>query len=145
VSMADVGRLALITVTPTLLGAAVLYAPRICAAIARLLPARREDHAAPLGPPIERIAADLRRLLRLHDELSRSAQLATRAHRLWSVEAAITVRAQEAARALDLAHESPPETRQLPRTELAALLRAIADAGLVLPTSVGHFTRNGRL
>jgi hypothetical protein len=33
----------------------------------------------------------------------------------------------------------------LDRTELAALLRALAGAGLVLPATVGGFTRDGRL
>ena len=48
--------------------------------------------AAPAGPPIEQLAADLRRLLRLHGELLDSAHLAMRAHRLWAIEAAIGVR-----------------------------------------------------
>ncbi|WP_236718405.1 hypothetical protein [Actinoplanes sp. TFC3] len=144
--MLDVGKLAIISVTPTLVGAAVVYAPKVCATVSRIWEKRSEkNHPQPLGPPIERLAADLRRLLALHDDLTRSAHLAMRAHRLWSIEAAIAVRATETARALDIAHREPEIPGDLTRTELAMLLHAIADSGLVLPASVGHFTQDGRL
>jgi len=145
VSLLDVGKLAIIAVTPTLLGAAVVYGPRWCRALARHLPQRVDNEPQPAGLPIQQLAADLRRLLRLHDELTVSAHLAMRAHRLWAVEAAIGVRAVEAARALDVPHREPPMPGELSCAELHDLLRALADAGLVLPTTVGPFTRGGRI
>lgn len=138
-------KLALLTATPALLGAAILAAPRWWAALARLVPDRADNEPQPAGPPIERLAADVRRLLRLHDELMTSAHLAMRAHRLWAVEAAIGVRAVEAARALEVPYPEPATPSGLTRTQLHALLRALADAGLVLPAAVGRFTRDGRL
>jgi len=144
-SLLDLWKLALIAVTPTLLGAAVFYGPRLCSAIARAWPERAAREPQPLGPPIEQLAVDLRRLLRLHDALTRSAHIAMRAHRLWAVEAAIGVRAVEAAQALGVAHPEPEKPGDLTRGELAALLHGLADAGLVLPSSVGHFTKDGRL
>ena len=144
-SLLDVGKIAIIAVTPTLLGAAVVYAPKWCGAIARRWPDRTDREPTPAGLPIEQLAADLRRLLRLHDELTVSAHLAMRAHRLWAVEAAIGVRAIEAARALDVPHREPPVPGELSCAELHDLLRALANAGLVLPATVGPFTRGGRL
>jgi hypothetical protein len=138
-------QLILLAVTPTVLGAIVITAPRWCAALGRLLPERTPEVAVPAGLPIQQLAADLRRLLRLHDELTVSAHLAMRAHRLWAVEEAIGVRAIEAARALGVAHREPSAPGALSRTELCGLLRALTEAGLVLPTTVGSFTRHGRL
>jgi hypothetical protein len=138
-------QLLLLALTPTLVGAAVITAPRWCAAIGRCLPERRSDGPAPVGLPIEQLAADLRRLLRLHDELTASAHLAMRAHRLWAIEAAIGVRAAEAAQALDVPHQEPTVVGGVDRAELRRLLLALADAGLVLPTTVGPFTQDGRL
>jgi len=145
VSLLDVGKIAIIAVTPTLLGAAVVYGPKWCGAIARRWPDRSDREPKPAGLPIEQLAADLRRLLRLHDELTVSAHLAMRAHRLWAVEAAIGVRAIEAARALDVPHREPPVPGELSCAELHDLLQALAKAGLVLPATVGPFTRGGRL
>ncbi|MET0493882.1 MAG: hypothetical protein ABW000_12210, partial [Actinoplanes sp.] len=75
----------------------------------------------------------------------RSAHIAMRAHRLWAVEAAIAVRAVEAARALDVPHREPETPGALSRDELVRLLQTLADGGLVLPTAVGPFTKDGRL
>jgi hypothetical protein len=144
VDVLDVGRLVLIIITPTLIGAVVVTAPRWCAAIARAWPERGSHEPKPAGPPIEQLAADLRRLLRLHAELTTSAHLAIRAHRLWAVEAAIGVRAVEAATALDVAHREPERPGALTRDELSGLLYALADAGLVLPAKVGPFISDGR-
>jgi hypothetical protein len=142
-SLLDVGKLALITITPTLIGAVVVYSPRGWAALCRVWP-HRAAQPEPLGPPIEQLAADLRRLLRLHEELTRSAHIAMLAHRLWAVEAALGDRAIEAARALDVPHRGihPPEV--LSRAELGQLLRALSLAGLVLPAAVAPFTKDGR-
>ena len=144
-SLLDVGKLAIIAVTPTVLGVAVVYAPKWCQAIARRWPERADREPEPAGLPIQQLAADLRRLLRLHDELTASAHLAMRAHRLWAVEAAIGVRAVEAARALEVPHREPAMPVALSRAELHDLLRALAAAGLVLPATIGPFTRDGRL
>jgi hypothetical protein len=140
----DVGKLALIAATPTLLGAAVVFAPRWCAFLAGLWPERASRVPEPLGPPIQQLAADLRRLLRLHRELSASAHLAMRAHRLWAVEAAIGVRAVEAAKALDVPHREPDMPGALSRGELSGLLRDLTAAGMVLPEKVGPFVGDGR-
>ncbi|WP_433383323.1 hypothetical protein ACQPZX_21025 [Actinoplanes sp. CA-142083] len=145
VNVWDVGKLVLIVATPTLLGAALVCAPRWWGAAAEYFEARRPKPPQPIGPPIEQLSADLRRLLRLHGSLTASAAVAMRAHRLWAVEAAIAVRATEAARALDIPHREPERPGALRRDELVALLRALSAAGLVLPTKVGPFTSDGRL
>ncbi|MGK5685550.1 hypothetical protein [Actinoplanes sp. URMC 104] len=141
----DLGKLALIVATPTLLGAVVVFAPKWCGAIADRWEAARPKPPQPLGPPIEQLAADLRRLLRLHSELTASAHLAMRAHRLWAVEAAIGTRAIEAARALGLAHPEIAAEQTLTRRQLHDLLMSLAAAGLVLPAKVGPFTSDGRI
>jgi hypothetical protein len=145
VNVLDVGKLVLIVATPTLLGAAIAYVPKWCGAAADYLQRRRPQPPLPIGPPIEQLAADLRRLLRLHGSLSVSAHLAMRAHRLWAVEAAIGIRAVEAARALDIAHREPATPGGLTRDELLRLLTDLAAAGLVLPAQVGPFTFDGQL
>ncbi|GIE94732.1 hypothetical protein [Paractinoplanes rishiriensis] len=141
----DAGKLILIVATPTLLGAAFLYAPRWWSALTRYWEARHPAPPEPLGPPIEQLAADLRRLLRLHGSLMASAHMAMRAHRLWAVEAAIGMRAVEAARALDIPHREPVIPDVLTRAELRSLLTELAAAGLALPAKVGPFTTDGRL
>jgi hypothetical protein len=141
----DVGKLVLIVASPTLLGAALVCAPRWWGHASAYWEQRRPKPPQPAGPPIEQLAADLRRLLRLHGSLTASAVLSMRAHRLWAVEAAIAVRATEAARALGVPHREPERPGALRRDELVALLRALSAAGLVLPTKVGPFTCDGRL
>jgi hypothetical protein len=140
VNALDVGKLVLIVSTPTLLGAVAIYAPKWCGAIADYWERRRPQPPQPIGPPIEQLAADLRRLLRLHASLTVSAHLAMRAHRLWAVEAAIGMRAVEAARALEIPHREPDLLTTLTRDELLQLLTALSAAGLVLPANVGPFT-----
>jgi len=141
----DVGKLALIVATPTLLGAVVVFAPKWCGAIADRWEAARPQPPQPLGPPIEQLAADLRRLLRLHSELTASAHLAMRAHRLWAVEAAIGTRGIEAAKALGVDHPELGPQEALSRSQLHDLLMRLAAAGLVLPARVGPFTSDGRI
>lgn len=136
----------LIVLTPTLLGVLVISAPRWTAALGRRLP---DPHAPLLAPPprlpIEQLAADLRRLIRLHGELSASAQPAARAVRLWSVEAAISARAVEAAQSLEVPFDDPTAFGGVDRARLTRLLHDLSRAGLVLPTRVGPFTADGRL
>lgn len=141
----DVGKLALIVAAPTLLGAVVVYAPKWCGAIADRWEAARPRPPEPLGPPIEQLAADLRRLLRLHSELTTSAHLAMRAHRLWAVEAAIGTRAVEAAQALGVPHPELVRHETLTRRQLHDLLMRLSAAGLLLPARVGPFTSDGRI
>jgi hypothetical protein len=145
VNLLDVGKLFLIMVTPTLVGAAAIYGPKWCGDLVEHWAQRRPRPPQPAGLPIEQLAADLRRLLRLHHDLMVSAHLAMRAHRLWAVEAAIGVRAVEAARALGVEHREPDEPGALTLAELHDLLMALAAAGLALPARVGPFTKDGRL
>jgi hypothetical protein len=145
VNVLDVGKLVLIVAAPTLLGAMAVYGPRWCGALAERWRDSRPKPPEPLGPPIEQLAADLRRLLRLHGELTESAHLAMRAHRLWAVEAAIAARAVEAARALDVPHREPEIPGALTRDELLSVLRRLTACGLVLPARVGPFTIDGHL
>ncbi len=134
----------IIVAPPPRIGAVVVTAPRWWGFLAGLLPDRADHGPKPVGPPIEQLAADLRRLLRLHGELTVSAHLAMRAHRLWAVEAAIGVRAVEAAKALGVPHRDPEIPGALNRDDLADLLRALGRAGLVLPDKVGPFVGDGR-
>jgi hypothetical protein len=145
VHLLDWGRLVLIILAPSLLGGIIVSAPRWWGAITRVIPERGSHDPKPAGPPIEQLAADLRRLLRLHHDLTVSAHLAMRAHRLWAIENAIGVRAVEAARALDVPHREPEPPGGLTRDELSGLLYALGDAGLVLPAKVGPFTGDGHL
>jgi hypothetical protein len=145
VNVFDAGKLALIVAAPTLLGAAAIYAPKWYGLVADHWARLRPCPPQPSGPPIEQLAADLRRLLRLHGEMVVSAHLAIQAHRLWAIEAAIGMRAIEAARALDVPHREPEMPGALSRSELLQLLTALAAAGLVLPAKVGPFTSDGRL
>lgn len=104
----------------------------------------RQLDPSPTSPPIEKIAADLRRLLWRHDAVMRSGDVVGSARRLWSLEAAITRRATQAARALEVPHPSPPEYRGLGRSELHVLLTALAAEGLVLPATVGLMVPDSR-
>ncbi|BBH71039.1 hypothetical protein ACTI_77240 [Actinoplanes sp. OR16] len=105
----------------------------------------RRPAPQPHGLPIERLAADLRRLLRLHGELAASAHAGLCAHRLWAVEAAIGTRAIEAAIALGVRHPHPSRSATLTPAELSILLAELTSAGLSLPGRFGHFTTDGRL
>jgi hypothetical protein len=144
VNLLDVAKVAIIIVTPTLIGLVVFNAPKWWGFLVGLWPERGPRGPQPVGPPIEQLAIDLRRLLRLHSELSTSAHLAMRAHRLWAVEAAIGVRALEAAKALGVPHREPEMPGALSRGEMSSLLKELGKAGLVLPEKVGPFVSDGR-
>ncbi|WP_246635746.1 hypothetical protein [Actinoplanes hulinensis] len=143
-TLVDASRIILILAAPAVVVAAVRHVPRGCAVLADRRRRRRPAEPAPYGPPIERLAADLRRLLRLHGELAASAHAAMSAHRVWAVEAAIGARAIEAATALGVPHPHPSRAAALTRTELSSILTLLAEAGLVLPARVGGFTTDGR-
>jgi hypothetical protein len=145
VTLLESSRLVLLLAAPGIVLAGIRYVPRWYAAVAEHHHRRRRpSEPAPWGPPIERLAADLRRLLRLHGELAASAHTAYRAHRLWAVEAAISARAIEAAAALEIPHPHPDRASSLTRTEISALLIGLSSAGLVLPARIGGFTTDGR-
>jgi hypothetical protein len=132
-----VGQVALRVLSPVLLFAAACCAARGFRAVRRLLDNRRARmNPRPGTPPIEQIAADLRRLLWQHDTFLRSNDTPTRARRLLGLEAAITDRATQAARALDVPHPDRPAYAGFDKPELRRLLRALAAEGLVLPPAV---------
>lgn len=124
-------------VSPTVAIGAAIYVPRLVRAQLRSFRSGREQ---PTRPPIEKLAADLRRLLQRYAALRRSPQVAMRAHHLWALEAAIADCAVTAAEALDVAH--PPRRTQgrLPTPALHRLLRDLAEAGLAIPSSVDWLT-----
>jgi hypothetical protein len=105
----------------------------------RRLVDRREDCGPqPDGPPIERVAADLRRLLWQHDRVTRSADVAMWSGRLRALEGAISICATQAARALDVPYPDPPAPGGVVlKPQLRRLLRALAAAGLAVPAEVG--------
>jgi hypothetical protein len=114
-------------------------------AIAKVWPDRRSREPQPAGPPIQQLAVDLRRLLRLHADLAASSHLAIRA------QATVGDRAGHRRTG---GGGGPGAGRTAPRTataealshdELSALLYALGDAGMVLPAKVGPFTGDGRL
>ena len=113
-----------------------LYNPRpACAVIEWCIDRRaRRSGPQPSGPPIEQIAADLRRLMREHERLVRPSQDWQRAHHVRACESALHDRAEEAATALDLPPAAGPDWT---RADLAVRLRQLSAAGLVLTESAG--------
>ena len=137
--MGTAGRLVVILLTPSAVAAALLWTPHIVRAVARRL-APRPSAPVPVGPPLEKTAADLRRLMAEHVAVRESSGLAVRAGRLVALEGALTDLALLAAEALEV--PSPPRSGRapLPRPALHALLQDLAAAGLVLP-SLDRFGR----
>ena len=140
--MVDPGKVAHIVALmlgPTAVAAVAVHLPAAVRLVRRLSRRRRTGTAAgptePVRPPIERLAADLRRLLAQHEAVTRATGVPVRAARLTALRGAITDVALDAARAVGVA--VPPRTGRdaLPVPELARLLSALAGAGLVLP---GH-------
>lgn len=107
-------------------------------AAAREVAAGRAGDAEPepMNPPIELVAADLRRLLWQHDLMMR-ADMTNVAKHLWALEVVITRRAVQAARALEVPHPRLPAEGVLDRPRLRTLLRALAAEGLAIPLTVG--------
>jgi len=140
-----VSKFVLLILSPTLFFGAVAYTPRWLRVARRVIESRRADRSPqPTNPPIERIAADLRRLLWEHHRFSRSNDYPIRAGRLWALESAIGDCAAQAARALGVPHPDPPATGGLHRPQLRRLLRALAAEGLVLPPAVELLTPDNR-
>jgi sugar phosphate isomerase/epimerase len=107
----------------------------------RLAGARRD--ATPVmatNPPIELIAADLRRLLWEHHiqtlTIAGSPGIAAHVRRRRELEIAISERATQAARALGVPYPHYLAHSDFDRPVLRRLLRTLAVAGLVLPPAV---------
>lgn len=127
----------LIMVFPTLLVASMLAVGPVARAVRHVLTGRNADREPqPTHPPIERLAADLRRLLRRHDSIIGAVDLPMRAQRLRAVEGAIADCAADAAAALGVDCPQRPGARPLSTRRLRALLQALAAEGLVLPSTV---------
>lgn len=128
--MQTVVTLLLIAATPTAVAGAVVLLPRAVRAVRRRL---MRPAPVPAGPPLEQVAADLRRLLAEHRRVARSPQLPARGRRLVALEAALTDRAVDAARALELDVPARGPSGALPVAALRALLVELARSGVVLP------------
>jgi hypothetical protein len=156
------GEIVILMLAPTLLIGAAVRGPRIARAVLlRLADRRARNNPQPTRPPIEQLAADLRRLLWLHhttkqatDALRRRERpgdpdttviVAIRTRRLWAMEGAIARCATQAADALDVAHPDMPLHSGLGTSHLRRLLRNLAEAGLVLPPTVGLLGPDERL
>jgi hypothetical protein len=152
----------LFLLAPTVLIGTLVYGPRIVRGVLRRVADNRaRNNPQPTGPPIEQLAADLRRLLWRHDTVRRSTDelrlrempgdtdtpiiVAMRVRRLWALEGAITDCATKAARALEVPHPPAPAYGGLDKPRLRRLLRDLADAGLVLPPAVGLLASDGHL
>jgi hypothetical protein len=138
-------QIVLLILSPTLLFGAICYAPRVLRAVRQLIDNRRaEANPQPTNPPIERVAADLRRLLWQHEMLTRSSNLPMRARRLCGLEAAIADCATQAACSLNVPRPDRPAHGGVDKAELRRLLRALAAEGLVLPSAVGLLAPDSR-
>lgn len=115
-----------------------LYCPQLLSVIVHWWYERRElrNGPRPIGAPIEQLAADLRRLLREHDRLTRSKAEWQRAHHLKACELALHDRAEEAATALGLPAYCGTAAGWS-TADLGRRLRQLAEAGLVLPENAG--------
>jgi hypothetical protein len=135
VDLAKAAHLVALMVGPTVAVGAVVWTPALVRALRRRRARRARESARPAGRPIERIAADLRRLLAEYEQVSRSTGVAVRARHLAALRGALTDCVLEAARALDVPAPTPPRREPLPVPELARMLRALDQAGVVIP---GH-------
>jgi hypothetical protein len=119
-----------IAFTPTAVAGAAVLVPRAVRALRRRL---TSPPRLPAGPPLEQVAADLRRLLAEHRRVARSPQLPARGRRLLALQAALTDRALDAARSLELDVPDRSAAGPLPVATLRALLLDLARSGVVLP------------
>ena len=138
-------RIGLVLLSAALLSAAIHFVPRGVRAVRRLIENQRVRRLPqPTNPPIEQIAADLRRLLREHDASygRRAARRAVGACRIGSRDHRSCAAGGACARC---AAPCPVgRTAGLSRQQLCKLLRALATEGLVLPTAVGLLAPDGR-
>jgi hypothetical protein len=139
-----VGQVLLTLAMPTLAVVVALNIPRGVRAVRRLAAKRNVDTILPSAhPPIEQVAADLRRLLQEHESLRRSTGIAVRGRHLLALESAITDCAIQAASALELPVPDRPTHGGLPAPQLRRLLRSLVAAGLVLPPAIGLLAADG--
>jgi hypothetical protein len=132
--VATIARTLLVMLLPALLLGAVAHGTRSVRARRRIADDRRAaSHPQPTSRPIERIAADLRRLLWQHDTCSRLTDVSQRARRLWFLQIGISDCAVEAARALEVPLPDRAPDAAFAEPQLRRLLRALAAEGLVLP------------
>jgi hypothetical protein len=135
--MNHIAELVGLLVSSVLLFAAVTFGPRCLDAARGVVETRRADaYPLPTIPPIERIAADLRRLLWDHHRVLRSNDYPMGALRVSALECAISHRAAQAACALDVPCSPVPEEGRFAKPELRRVLLALAAEGLVLPSTV---------
>jgi hypothetical protein len=136
-SMDQVAKIVDMLVLPTLFFATVAFGPRWFDAVRCAIDQRNaEAYPQPTNEPIERIAANLRRLLWEHHRILRSNDYPMRALRVAALEGAISLCAAQAARGLDIPCPAPPDDGRFHRPELRRLLRVLAAEGLVLPLAV---------
>lgn len=130
---------------PTVLLLAVVRGRAIRTAVVDLMDRRRRKRRGPWtdAPPIEQLATDLRRLLRQHDVILASNDGTLRGRKLQAIDLAIANCARDACLALDVPCAlGPPAGATVPRG-LRRTLRALADAGLVLPPTADLLTWDG--
>lgn len=132
-----VRHIAVLILSPAALFGVVFGVRCAVGAVRRTVRRRAEQRLQPSGPPIEQIAADLRRMLWRHEGFVRSDAVAMSAGRVRALEVAISKCAMQAARALGVSHSEPSAHRALDRRQLRRLLRALRAEGLVLPAEVG--------
>jgi hypothetical protein len=124
---------------PTAVAVVVLYLPRALRALSRRL-RRGPDDLRPVGPPLEQIATDLRRLMAQHEVVLHAPGMAVRGRRLAALEGSISDCALDAARALELPLPPRSGREALSREQLRRLLGELAASGMLLP-SHEHFGR----
>jgi hypothetical protein len=143
-NVAEAGQFVVVMLAPTLLVGAGLLVPRVYRSVRRFVKQQRaQEIIEPQRPPIEHLAADLRRLLQRHDALKQSTDVAMRARHLEALEAAIGDCAIDAAQALGIPCPERHERSPMPIPDLRRLLRALADAGLVLAPATGLMASEG--
>jgi hypothetical protein len=91
----------------------------------------------PANPPIEQIAADLRRMLRTNDRVVGTRHIATTSRRVRALEAAISTSALQAAWALEVTHPTTAPYSGLETYQPRRLLQALTAEGLALPADLG--------
>jgi hypothetical protein len=138
---AEAGQIALLLALLSGLG---FCAHRGVRAVRRSRSRRADPSLQPTNPPIEEIAADLRRMLWRYDLFARSNDVPSPAGRLRALEVRIAKRAVQAARALEVAHPDPPPFGGLDKAQLRRLLHDLTAEGLVLPPEVGLMAPDSR-
>ena len=138
-NVAAVGEWIGLMVAPTGALAAAFGAPAVLRRMRRRRASKADAALTPPRPPIEHVAADLRRLLGRHEALMRSTEVAVRGQKRIALEAAISDCACEAAEALEVPCPARSGRAALPTAELRRLLHGLAASGLVIEPLTGVF------